>query len=337
MVAVMDEGPPVCEPAMRRARPDRPGSGAVRHIFACYHAFMITPAQTARPFDWRLPPGMLRAGMFCFLYWLCFLLVLEPGNLLGASEAGALPSFPHEAIRIVVAALLGTGATALPARLTWRLPVMGAAWSRRALIHAAGAGALAFVLILVSCLLAAWILEGAWLPTPDEVRAELVGNWLLLTYALGALTAILHVVELLKGRSAPAADAPAPAPAPTPTPAHAPAAIPVKTRGTTHLVDLADVDWIETQGNYLALHTGAGSHLVRDTLSAFERRLDPTRFVRIHRRAIVAVDRIAAMKAAGNGDALLWLQCGQELRVSRSYRDALKTAWPPSTPSPQPR
>lgn len=289
---------------------------------------MSTPAQTAWSVDWRLPRGRLGAGLCCFLYWLCFLLVLEPGNLLSASESGNLPSFAHEALRIVVAALLGTVAAAFPVRLTRRLPVMGAAWTRRALIHAAGAGALAFALILVSCLLAAWILEHRWLPTPDQVRAELVANWLLLTYALGALTAILHVVELAKARASPAAEAPAPALAPAP--AHA--GIPVKTRGVTHVVELADVAWIETQGNYLALHTDAGSHLVRDTLAAFERQLDPARFVRIHRRVIVAVDRISAMKAAGNGDAIVWLQGGQELRVSRSYRDALKAAWSPSPP-----
>lgn len=285
---------------------------------------MSTPVQTAWSIDWRLPRGRLRAGVCCFLYWLCFLLVLEPGNLLGASESGNLPSFAHEALRIVVAALLGTVAAALPVRLTRRLPVTGAAWMRRALVHAAGAGALAFVLILLSCLLAAWILEHRWLPTLDEVRSELVANWLLLTYALGALTAILHVVELAKTRSSPAAEAAAPAPAPV----HA--GIPVKTRGVTHVVELADVAWIETQGNYLALHTEAGSHLVRDTLAAFERQLDPARFVRIHRRVIVAVDRISAMKAAGNGDAVVWLQGGQELRVSRSYREALKAAWAPS-------
>jgi hypothetical protein len=282
---------------------------------------MTNPAHPAWSIDWRIPPERMRVCMFGFLYWLSFLLVLEPGNLLNASEAGNLPSFTHEAIRIVVAALLGTAATAVPSLLTKKLPVMGAAWVRRALIHAAGACALAFVLILVSCFLAAWVLGGAWLPTVDEVRAELVGNWLLLTYALGALTAILHVVELVKK---------APTQTEPPTAAPARAGIPVKTRGATRILELADVAWIESQGNYVALHTRAGSHLVRETLSAFEATLDPARFVRIHRRVVVAVDRIAAMKPAGNGDAVLQLVDGQELRVSRSYRDALKAAWAPS-------
>ena len=286
---------------------------------------MTNPAHPAWSIDWRIPPERMRVCMFGFLYWLSFLLVLEPGNLLNASEAGNPPSFTHEAIRIVVAALLGTAATAVPSLLTKKLPVMGAAWVRRALIHAAGACALAFVLILASCFLAAWVLGGAWLPTVDEVRAELVGNWLLLTYALGALTAILHVVELVKNTPAkpePAAEAPAHP--------HAPAGIPVKSRGATQVVDLADVAWIESQGNYVALHTQAGSHLVRETLSAFERTLDPKRFVRIHRRVVVAVDRIAATKPVGNGDAEVRLVDGQALRVSRSYRDALKAAWSPS-------
>jgi hypothetical protein len=287
---------------------------------------MSNPAQPTWPSAWRIPPERMRACTFAFLYWLCFLLALEPGNLLNASEAGNLPSWSHEALRIVVATLLGTAASAIPVLLTQKLPVMGAAWARRALVHAAGACALAFVLILVSCFLAAWLLSRAWLPTVDEIRGQLVGNWLLLTYALGALTAILHVVELVK--TTPASSAPAAAPA-VPVPHRAPEGVNNKTRDGTQVVDLADVAWIESQGNYVALHTEAGTQLVRDTLSAFERKLDPACFVRIHRRVLLAVDRIAAVKPVGNGDAVVRLVDGQELRVSRSYRDALKAAWMP--------
>lgn len=295
---------------------------------------MNASAHIVRSLDWRAVPAQLRACLLGFLYWLCFLLVLEPGNLLNAGEAGALPSLSHEAIRIGVAALLGAMATSIPALLTRKLPVTGAAWLRRALIHAAGACALALVLILVSCLLAAWLLEGKALPTAADVRAQLVGNWLLLTYALGALTALLHAVE----RPAAAAPEPEPAPAPIVAPAPVPdrpavapasarAGIQVKARGKTHVVELGDIDWIEAQGNYAALHTASGTHLVRETLSAFERQLDPASFVRIHRRVIVAADRIAGVKPAGNGDAVLTLADGRALRVSRNYRDALKAVW----------
>jgi two-component system LytT family response regulator len=290
---------------------------------------MISPVRPAWPTEWRIPAEPARACMFGFLYWLCFLLALEPGNLLNASQAGSLPSLAHETIRIGVAALLGAIATAIPALLTRKLPLTGDGWARRALIHAAGACALAFVLVVLSCFLAAWFREGAWLPSADEVHAQLMGNWLLLTYAVGALTAVLHVVG--RPRTVPArATAQAPAQVPAIAAPHMPGLaapllhVPVKTRGETQVVDLACVAWIETQGNYLALHTQAGSQLVRETLSAFERKLDPARFIRIHRRVIVAIDRIAGMTPAGNGDALVSLVDGQELRVSRSYREALK-------------
>ncbi len=289
---------------------------------------MSNPAQPAWSIDWRIPPERMRVCVFGFLYWLCFLLALEPGNLLNASQAGSLPSFPHEVLRIGVAALLGAVATAIPALLTEKLPVAGAAWARRALIHAAGAAGLAFVLILVSCVLAAWILQGMWLPAAGDIQAQLVGNWLLLTYALGALTAILHAAGHLKNTSVPAVPAPIAALA---APLNN---VCIKTRSGTLAVGLADVIWIESQGNYLALHTRVGSHLVRDTLSAFEARLDPARFVRIHRRVIVAVDRIAAIQPTGNGDALASLVDGQELRVSRSHRAAVTARWKPDQASP---
>jgi hypothetical protein len=235
--------------------------------------------------------------------------VLEPGNLLNASEAGTLPSFSHEAIRIGVAALLGALATVIPALLTRKLPVTGPAWPRRTLIHLGCVCGVALLLILVSCLLAAWLLEGKVLPTAGDVRDQLIGNWLLLTFALGALTAILHVVERRKTE--------------TPAPAPARDGIEVKIRGQRHVVALDDIAWIEAQGNYVALHTASGTHLVRTTLSAFACQLDPACFVRIHRGIIVAVNQVAAIQPGGNGDAVLALADGKELRVSRNYRAAL--------------
>ncbi len=89
------------------------------------------------------------------------------------------------------------------------------------------------------------------------------------------------------------------------------------------MLELANVDWIETQGNYLALHAGPAVHLIRETSVRFEARLDPRRFVRIHRRTIVALDRIRDVAALSNGDASLRLNDGTELRMSRGFRDAV--------------
>jgi two-component system, LytTR family, response regulator len=90
------------------------------------------------------------------------------------------------------------------------------------------------------------------------------------------------------------------------------------------LLDLAAVDWIETQGNYLGLHAGGTTHLVRGALRAFEPRLDPARFARVHRRIVVALDRVVEVTALEGGDADLRLRDGAVVRLSRSYRKAVR-------------
>jgi DNA-binding LytR/AlgR family response regulator len=104
------------------------------------------------------------------------------------------------------------------------------------------------------------------------------------------------------------------------------ASVRVKTAGRQIEVALSDVDWIETQGNYLALHTGTAVHLLRETSLRFEAKLDPAAFVRVHRRTLVALDRVLEINPLGNGDASLVLRGGVSLRVSRSYRDKLREA-----------
>ena len=94
----------------------------------------------------------------------------------------------------------------------------------------------------------------------------------------------------------------------------------VKTRGRTLLLGVSDIDWVETQGNYLALHVGPTTHLVRETLAGFESRLDPMYFARIHRTTLVASDRVQEMAPLSNGDASILLRDGTQLRLSRKYR-----------------
>jgi two-component system LytT family response regulator len=101
----------------------------------------------------------------------------------------------------------------------------------------------------------------------------------------------------------------------------------VKSRGRTLLLDTAGIDWIEAQGNYLALHAGAGVHLIRETLATLEGRL-PQDFVRIHRGTIVNVARLRQIRPLQNGDASIRLTDGTELRMSRGYRDRLKARLP---------
>jgi hypothetical protein len=267
---------------------------------------IVEPARSMRPM-----PAWLRSVGFGYLYWLMFLLALEPGNALHARSMGHTLDIDREALRISVAALLGSSVTPILLALLRRFPLVSVAGLRNALIHAAGAAGLSFGLIVVSCFLAAWVLMAQPLPSVADVSSQLAANWLLLIYAIGAFIAIAQAARFL------------------PQPAHLNglSRIPVKTRGRLHHVDIAGVEWIETQGNYLALHAGSSAHLIRESLLNFEGRLDPGKFVRIHRRVIVAVDRIREMRPLTNGDSILTLLDGQELRVSRRYRADVRKRW----------
>jgi two-component system LytT family response regulator len=100
--------------------------------------------------------------------------------------------------------------------------------------------------------------------------------------------------------------------------------LPVRTGGRTVFVDLGAVDWLEAADNYVRLHVRQREYLVRETLATLETQLDPDRFVRIHRSAIVAVDRIAEIRATSHGDAALLLRDGTPLAVSRTFRERLR-------------
>jgi two-component system LytT family response regulator len=96
--------------------------------------------------------------------------------------------------------------------------------------------------------------------------------------------------------------------------------VPVRSDGRVRIVDLADVDWIGAADNYVALHCGDRQYLVRDTIAQFESRLDPRRFVRIHRSTIVRFDRISELVADGHGDFEVRLRNGAVLAMSRTFR-----------------
>jgi two-component system LytT family response regulator len=100
----------------------------------------------------------------------------------------------------------------------------------------------------------------------------------------------------------------------------------VKSSRSATVVELASVDWIEADGDYLELHAGSKVHLVRGTLSALEPRLDPQEFVRIHRSTIVRISRVKELVPQLHGDYVVALSSGVRLRLSRSYRARLGAA-----------
>jgi two-component system, LytTR family, response regulator len=92
------------------------------------------------------------------------------------------------------------------------------------------------------------------------------------------------------------------------------------------VVNANDIDWIEANDDYAGLHVGQQVYLLREPLHQLSLRLDPHRFLRIHRSTIVRVDRIAELGALSNRDCLLRLKDGTPLRASRTYVDQLRAA-----------
>jgi two-component system LytT family response regulator len=97
----------------------------------------------------------------------------------------------------------------------------------------------------------------------------------------------------------------------------------VRVDGVLKVIRTADIDWLETEGNYLRLHVGGANHLVRMTAAALEPQLDSRAFIRVHRRYIVNVDRIVEVQPWFAGDAVAVLRGGTKIRVSRTYRERL--------------
>lgn len=95
----------------------------------------------------------------------------------------------------------------------------------------------------------------------------------------------------------------------------------IKLTGRTILLPVDEIDWIETYGNYLKVHTGRESHLIRMTMQSLETKLDPEKFIRVHRSVMVNVEKIKEIYPRSNGDQDLVLQNGKQLMLSRNYRD----------------
>lgn len=100
----------------------------------------------------------------------------------------------------------------------------------------------------------------------------------------------------------------------------------VRSASKVHFVEVDRVDWIEAAGDYVRLHVGDRSHLHRETMYRLAKRLDPAEFVRIHRSAIVRLDRIDAVRFDERGGHHVVLTDGTEHSLSRSGRQRLEEA-----------
>lgn len=100
--------------------------------------------------------------------------------------------------------------------------------------------------------------------------------------------------------------------------------IPVKTRGRVMIVNVAEIDWVEADGDYVSVHVGAKSWLLRETIATAEARLSLSGFVRIHRSTLVNIYRVRELLPLSKGEFTVVLGDGTELKLSRNYRFALE-------------
>lgn len=102
-----------------------------------------------------------------------------------------------------------------------------------------------------------------------------------------------------------------------------PERIVVRSRGQVTFLRVDEIDWIEAAHNQVRIHIGRDVHLLRESITDVEGRLQPHMFLRIHRSLIVNVDRIRRLEACGYGEYLVVLHDGKKLSLSRGYRDRL--------------
>jgi two-component system, LytTR family, response regulator len=99
--------------------------------------------------------------------------------------------------------------------------------------------------------------------------------------------------------------------------------IAARDRGRVLLLDADEIDWVEADGDYMRLHAGDRSLLVRETMNSIEARLPKEKFVRIHRSTIVNVSTVRELLPHVNREFIVILKNGARLKLSRGYRDRL--------------
>jgi two-component system LytT family response regulator len=98
----------------------------------------------------------------------------------------------------------------------------------------------------------------------------------------------------------------------------------VRSRDKVVFLRETEIDWVEAADYYASLHVAGKTHLLRRSMASLEEELDPARFVRVHRSAIVNVDRVKEMQQSFRGESVLVLRDGARVRVSRARREELE-------------
>jgi two-component system LytT family response regulator len=104
----------------------------------------------------------------------------------------------------------------------------------------------------------------------------------------------------------------------------APTWLPIRNGRETVRVPVEAIEWVDAAGDYLCIHASGNTHILRATMREMETLLDPRLFQRVHRSTIVNLTRVKSLRAHMNGEYFLRLEGGQELKLSRTYRDKVE-------------
>lgn len=99
----------------------------------------------------------------------------------------------------------------------------------------------------------------------------------------------------------------------------------IKDGSEFQFIKIADIQWIDAAGDYMCVHAGGKTHIMRTTMKQLEASLDPSVFIRVHRSSIVNANSIATATTHLNGEYVLTLEGGAKLKVSRSYSERIKS------------
>ncbi|MDB6046237.1 MAG: DNA-binding response regulator [Gammaproteobacteria bacterium] len=103
-----------------------------------------------------------------------------------------------------------------------------------------------------------------------------------------------------------------------------PEVLPIRQGRETVRVPVASIQWIDAAGDYMCIHAGGDTHILRGTMKELEELLDPKLFQRVHRSTIVNLRLVKSLRAHMNGEYFLTLDGGHELKLSRTYRDKVE-------------
>ena len=187
---------------------------------------------------------------------------LAPGSISHVLAAGDAPDWTRAIVRLIGAGVLGASVTPLLLAIAAKAPLTGAHARRHLWVQMDATVALAAFLIVLSCFLAAWLLDRQLLPPQGEIGRQLFADLLLLVLCISLLLAAIQTVPIIVR---PARD----------SGAEWPDHLTIGERGRAVIVPVGAIQWIETQGNYQAVHAESGVHLYPGDVSGHRAQARP--------------------------------------------------------------